>query len=719
MPILVRVPYCAAGLISLISLVLPENLLAQQPEIALAEVVVIGSRDRLLATPGAGSVLESRDLERSRVFTINEALRKVPGVFARDEEGFGLRPNIGIRGLNPTRSSKVLLLEDGLPLAFAPYGDNASYYHPPVERFERIEVLKGSGQIAFGPQTIGGVINYITPAAPQQFGGALVARGGNRGFRDYQLRIGDRLGSGDTGWSASLIHKESDGARENMALSVEDVALRLDHALTDRRALALRASLYREDSQVPYSGLTLAEYQANPQRNDFRNDRFELHRWALSATLGEQFDAGLQLRTSVYYTYLDRDWWRQSSNSGQRPADASDPACRGMQNLETSCGNEGRLRQYYTAGIESRGTRAFAFGALQGEMSGGLRHHVEKQDRVQANGDTPTARTPGTGINAGIREDNTRDVAASSAFLQAEFVAGAWRVTPGIRYEYVEYERRNRLPGGGTGASRFDELIPGIGITWEWRPEVTVFAGVHRGFSPPRVEDVIGPAGGSVELDPERSWNRELGLRLRPRTNLTLEMTAFDLDFSNQVVPASVAGGSGATLASAGRTSHRGLEFAAALDLPQFMSSEVDAYLRTALTWLAEAQYLGQRFSSIPGSTTVAVQGNRLPYAPEQLATIAVGIEAPLGLAAEIEAVYAGASFTDDLNSVPVSANGQRGRIGGYAIVNATVSRRIAESLTVFASAKNLADRRYVADMSRGLTPGPPRQLQLGFDYRF
>jgi Fe(3+) dicitrate transport protein len=705
-----------SALIPLFMLAFSTPVRAAQGAEALTEVLVIGTREHLRTTPGAGVVLETRDLERSRVFTINEALRKVPGVFARDEEGLGLRPNIGIRGLNPTRSSKVLLLEDGLPLTFAPYGDNASYYHPPVERFERIEVLKGSGQVAFGPQTIGGVINYITAPAPATFGGALVARGGNRGFRDYQLRVGDGLGDG--GWSASLVHKDSDGARENMALGLDDLAMRFDQALDGRRSLALRASLYREDSQVPYSGLTRAEYEANPLGNAFRNDRFELQRWALSATLGQQFDAGT-LRTSVYYTYLDRDWWRQSSNSGQRPADASDPACGGMQNLERGCGNEGRLRQYYTAGLETRGTRAFALGALQGELSAGLRHHVEKQNRRQVNGDTALARLAGTSRNAGVREDNTRDVAASAAFLQAEFAAGDWRVTPGLRYEYVEYERRNLLLGGAAGNSRFDELIPGLGITWDWRPGVTLFAGVHRGFAPPRVEDVIGPAGGSIELAAERSWNRELGLRLQPRDGVTAELTAFDLDFSNQVVPSSVAGGSGATLTSAGRTSHRGIELAASVELPDVLPGASDAYLRTALTWLADARYLGERFSAIPGAGSIPVRGNRLPYAPEQLATVAFGFEAPQGLAAEIEAVYTGAAFTDDLNSMAVSVDGQRGRIGGYGIVNATVSQRIAGSLTVFASAKNLADRRYVADMSRGLIPGAPRQLQMGFDYRF
>jgi Fe(3+) dicitrate transport protein len=188
----------------------------------LAEVVVIGSRTNLDRIPGSGLILDRDLLDNARVFTINEALRKVPGVFARDEEGMGLRPNIGIRGLNPTRSTKVLLLEDGLPLSYAPYGDNASYYHPPVERFERIEVLKGAGQIAFGPQTIGGVINYVTPRPPEDFRGRVSISGGNATIESFTAAYGDTLGK--TGWLLSGTKKESKGSRDNMNLDITDVA---------------------------------------------------------------------------------------------------------------------------------------------------------------------------------------------------------------------------------------------------------------------------------------------------------------------------------------------------------------------------------------------------------------------------------------------------------------------------------------------------------------
>src|SRR5690606_14361414 len=113
----------------------------------------------------------AEQLFTSHVFTTNEALKSVPGVHVRDEEGFGMRPNIGVRGLNPTRSTKTVLLEDGLFLTFAPYGDNASYFHPPMDRYERMEIIKGADQLLYGPQTIGGVVNYVTPNPPRTPGG--------------------------------------------------------------------------------------------------------------------------------------------------------------------------------------------------------------------------------------------------------------------------------------------------------------------------------------------------------------------------------------------------------------------------------------------------------------------------------------------------------------------------------------------------------------------
>jgi Fe(3+) dicitrate transport protein len=680
-------------------------------------ITVIGDRIRLDSIPGSATVLGSEVLTEARVFTINEAMRKVPGVYARDEEGFGLRPNLSVRGLNPTRSSKMLLLEDGIPIAYAPYGDNATYYHPPVDRFERIEVLKGSGQIAYGPHTIGAVVNYITPPVPAEFAGRVVTMFGNKDFGELHGSVGDTFG--DTGFIAHGSYKQTDGARENMHFEVADVNLKVAHQLTERQAVTFRASYYDELSQVTYSGLTLAEWQDDPYQNPFKNDEMDANRFGTSVTHRFNMNPAVAFTTNVYYTSFSRDWWRQSSNSGQRPNDASDPACGGMANLNAACGNEGRLRDYWTAGLEPRVSVQHGLFGVDNVTEAGLRYHEEDQSRIQANGDTPTSRRAGTGPNAGIKEDSDRSVTAYSGFVQNRFDFGRWTVTPGVRFEHVDYERINNLTGDG-GETSIDQWVPGIGATIEVQPALVLFAGVHRGFGPPGVADIVTAAGGSVDLDAELSWNYEIGVRANPADGVAYEATLFRMDFENQIVPASVAGGSGATLTSAGETLQQGLELGGEVSSLPYVEWPVEIFARGSYTWLTDAEYTGERYSNVAGFSSVKVTGNRLPYAPEHLLSATVGVRTPQGLEVGVEAVYTSAAFTDDLNTVDIVANGQRGEIPGYTVWNLTANYNLqACDCTVFATAKNLGDKLYIADMSRGLIPGMPRLLQAGFEVRF
>ncbi|MGI9246274.1 MAG: TonB-dependent receptor family protein, partial [Steroidobacteraceae bacterium] len=591
------------------------------------------------------------------------------------------------------------------------------YYHPPVERFDRIEVLKGSSQILFGPHTVGGVINYITPSVPGESAGRIAASIGNQDFRELHGQYGDTFG--DTGFLAHGTFKETDGARENMHFRIADLNLKAVQRFSERQAVTLRASHYDEDSQVTYSGLTLAEWRENPYQNPFADDHMAATRWGTSLTHRFELDAATTFTTNAYYTQFSRDWWRQSSNSTQRPNDASDPACGGLANLSTTCGNEGRLRDYWTAGLEPRVAVEHDWLGVDGVLEAGLRYHREDQHRIQANGDRPSSRRAGSGPNAGIRENGDRTVAALSAFVQNRFELGRWSVTPGLRFESIDYERRNRLTGDD-GSASLDQFIPGLGATYEWSPGTIVFAGAHRGFAPPGVADVITATGGSVDLDAELSWNYELGLRASPRNGLSYEATLFRLDFDNQIVPASVAGGSGAALTSAGATLQQGIELALQVESAAFVEWPVDVFSRAAYTWLDDARFEGERYSGVAGYSTVSVEGNRLPYAPEHLLTATIGLRMSFGLELALEGVYTSAAFTDDLNSVPVDASGQRGRMPGYTLWNLTANYPLtACDCTVFATAKNLTDELYVADMSRGMIPGMPRLLQAGFELRF
>ena len=672
-----------------------------------------GSVEAVERLPGSVDTLDAAALEGSRVLNVNEALRKVTGVHVRDEEGLALRPNIGIRGLNPTRSSKTLLLEDGLFLTYAPYGDNASYYHPPIERFEGVEIVKGAAQIAYGPVTVGGVVNYLTPSPPAKPEARLRAAFGNRRLFSGLASAGGTWGR--TGLLTEIMRKQGDGARDNVNSAVNDVNLKVVTTLSDRQSLTIKGNYYAEDSTITYSGLTLAEWTANPRQNPFINDAF--FGWRVGGSVKHSLilgDSSL-LTTQVYGSRFSRDWWRQSSNSSQRPNDRSDPACAGMQNLLTSCGNEGRLRDFDHFGIEPRLRLGLKLFGLRNEAELGLRAHGEIQERIQANGPTPRARE---GL---IVEDNRRTNQAYSAFLQNRVLLGDVTLSAGVRFESIEYHRTNRLGNGGagvSGATRVSQWIPGIGLAFTPSERLTLFTGIHRGFAPPRTEDIITQNGGVVLLDAEKSWNLEAGVRALPHRGVRVDATVFRNNYSNQVVAASLAGGSGATFTNGGATLQQGAELGLRLDSTALRSSPHTVFLRAALTLLSTARFDGVRFSSVSGQSEVRVSGNRLPYAPRQLVTISAGVTHASGLKAQIEAAEIGDQFSDDLNSSMSSADGQRGLVPAFTIWNATLNFDRGR-LGLYISGKNLLDRLYIADRSRGLIPGPPRLVMAGVSAKF
>jgi Fe(3+) dicitrate transport protein len=223
-----------------------------------------------------------------------------------------------------------------------------------------------------------------------------------------------------------------------------------------------------------------------------------------------------------------------------------------------------------------------------------------------------------------------------------------------------------------------------------------------------------------VDLEPERSWNYGLGLRSLPRPGLGFDATLFRTDYENQIVPATLAGGVGATLTNGGQTLHQGLEVGLRVNSAALLGSRHDVFLRAAFTALPTARFEGARFSSVPGFASVSVTGRRLPYAPERLLTASVGYAHPGGVSTQLEAVYVSEQFGDDLNSVAPSLDGQRGLIPACTVWNASlnVDLRLLRG-RVFLTVKNLLDRTYIVDRTRGLLPGSPRLVQAGVDLRF
>ncbi|RDV36299.1 TonB-dependent receptor [Bradymonadaceae bacterium TMQ3] len=704
----------------------PSDNVTRQRARAAAIHVIGEAPDELEAVPGSAEVITREELERQRPLNANEALQMVPGVAVQDEEGMGLRQNIGIRGLNPNRSRKVLMLQDGVPIALAPYGEPEMYYVPPIDTVERIEVVKGSGSVLFGPQTIGGVINYITPAPPEEFAMTADLSGGTYGYGSGRFSVGNTHEG--FGYLVSGMHQRFTGPR-NLNLVRSDFNLKLSGNPADNQALTFSLGIYDETSASTYLGLTTPQYETNPDFNFAENDQFTLRRYAASLTHAAFLGDSAILETRFYAHNIARNWRRQDFDRSDRGFDyeriidgqgrditgsANAPEDGSTIFFRDSSGN--RNREFNIAGVEPRLTLAWSAGALTSELQTGVRFHYEQTDEERINGEHAASSS---GV---IATDQERLGYALAAYALNRFMLLDERliISPGARLEslwtnqiiyrhQVEHEDGSSAPGdlnpAPENANHIMALLPGVGLSFEVARPLILFAGAHRGWAPPRTKDAVTTDGDTITLEAETSWNYELGARLRANTWLTAELAAFLLDFQNQVVAPNEAGGAVAEgVINGGESTHMGAEASVSLDAGKALG------LSVGIPVMANYTYVHSEFGE---GWSGALQGQSLPYAPEHQVAARVGLVHPSGLTVQADANYVGAQFTDKVESVEPSIDGLRGEIDPRFLLGAQVSYTFEPlNLTVYAVAKNLLDQTYIASRSpRGIQPGMPRHI--------
>ena len=697
------------------------------PEISLklaqvgSSVVVKVLPGSLDGVPGATAEITREDLDLLRPLSVKESLRQVTGVHIVDEDAFGLNLNVGLRGLNPRRTQRTLLLEDGVPIHLGPYSDPSAHYHTPPELTESIEVLKGSGQIAHGPQTVGGMINFVTQAPPDRTRGTVAVQGGNRDYRSLLGKFG--TGGERGGILGHLLYRDGAGTRQGHAHQILHSGLSGLLRMKGNQTLQLRGNYYEENSKFTESGISQAAFTRNPLGNPFSQDRFYLTRLSFQALYGVQINESTQVAANFYYQNLDRSSYRQADFSGDEMTANAATGCTGAARVDYErfaplCGNKMRPRKYDFFGIDPRlEWRGRVFG-MRNETSMGVRYHTEDIDRRRYNGLTPDAREESPGIL--FRDWNTIRTHAAAGYVQSRFFAGKWSFTPGVRLEHVrstnQVLRRGNVARDASLSATQTMALPGFGVTYGGIARSTIFAGVHRGFAPPRPDDNFDPLDPNARpVDAERSTNYEIGIRSNLARWIQIEATVFRIDFTNQIVAGSSAGLPQFTWANAGKTLNAGVELGGRFDFSSWLPDGHSVFVKASYTGVGAA-----RFTSDLVTGGVNVRGNRLPYAPEHTLSPSVHYQHRTGFSLSLSPEYVSRQFSDNRNRTAASADGLIGTVPSYAVFNAAVNVPLgARRPVVFMNISNLGDRRFIVSRVDGIHVGRPRQAFAGLRWDF
>ncbi len=702
-------------------------------------VMVIGDPSGISEIPGSAHYIDKEQLDRHKLAydDVHHFLRQVPGVNIQEEDGYGLRPNIGMRGTGAERSSKITLMEDGVLIAPAPYAAPSAYYFPITGRMEAIEVRKGSSQIKYGPRTTGGALNLISTSIPDDLSSQGNLALGGDSTRKLHLNLGDSYKN--IGWIVETYQivtngfKQLDGGGET-GFDIGDylAKFRINSDRDSRiyQELEFKLGNTKQISDETYLGLTDADFARNPFRRyrgsqqDVFQSNHEQYQVRYFIVPGKNVD----VTTIVYRNNFERNWYKLQSVSGINIGKVLDEPEKYSTQLAIVKGADSDVdtlnvrannREYYSHGIQTVVGIHLDKGGTQNSLEMGFRYHQDQEDRFQhedgfqmVNG----SMNPTTKGALGSQANRINDAKASALFIQDRIRWGRWSLIPGIRYENINLVRMdfskndpNRSTPNRVRKNGMNIFIPGVGVRFNLNPTLGLFGGVHRGFSPPS-------PGSTENTKAEESLNYEFGFRVRNHLS-SLSVAGFINDYDNLLGADTLAwGGTGeGNLFNGGKAEVVGLEASGSFDLGQALTSSLHIPVGFAYT-LADAEF-SESFESQFEPWGNVVARDQLPYLPRHQFYTSVGLEKTRWrLNLEANSV---SRMRTKASQGPLPASQTT---NSYLVFNLSGEYDLMveeRRTTLFLGLRNLTDEEYiVARRPAGARPGLPRTLMGGIKFR-
>jgi Fe(3+) dicitrate transport protein len=721
------------------------NVLAHSPKSADETVTIYGSSTGAQAATGAAQYIGEEELAKFVYSDIQRVIRQVPGVSVQVEDGYGLRPNISIRGVATERSGRITLLEDNILIAPAPYSAPSAYYFPTIGRMSAIEVVKGPAAITQGPYTIGGALNMVSTPIPDAQGGQITLEAAQDATYRLHANFGDSLNNG-FGYLVEAHQWQSDGFQNidrsvtNTGLDVTDFTTKLAYApANSAHSVELKLQVTDQDSNQSYLGLTDADFNGNSIRRYGLSelDNISTEHSQVILRYGYEIDTNLNVTAIAYNNQHKRDWFKTEGIDLDGSSNAQDYSRTSWSNVISALNNndtingisteqlqgildgnidtaEGSIqlrsnaREYFSRGMQFGLYWDETIGDVTHQLEVGLRLHKDEEDRLQRNSTYQQINgllqlnDLGELGNAGNRVQEAQALALH-IYDRIEF--GDWTLTPGIRFEDIE-QKRTRFNGGETRTFRDDRenntqvVLPGLGALYKMNDSWTIVAGAHKGFTAP---------SNSPGVREEEAINYELGFRFANNT-LNAEAIYFLSDYDNLLGECTASSGSNCEIGNAfngDAATVQGIEFVFKTELNEFNGIRIP--LNITYT------YINSEFDTDIADTAFfgnVSAGDPIPYIPENQGQISLGLEAN-NWSTYINAVY--------IDEVCVRAScAEFEKTNSSFTVDISSNYQMSEDLKLFARIENLTDEQdIVSRQPYGARPNKTRTFSIGAQYSF
>ena len=702
-------------------------------EVIIKANTILGNKFVAKNRTGAAYFLSTAELAEFNYTDINRALSKIAGINFYEEDGFGLRPNISIRGTSPERSSKIAIMEDGILISPAPYSASSAYYFPSIARMQAVEVLKGSSQIQYGPYTTGGAINFVSTEIPESFKGKITTNYGSFNTGQTHSTFGNSFDN--FGYMVEYLNYNSDGFKAlgndlNTGFDINEITSKIRLNSSDQslisQSLEFKFHYYDEISNETYLGLTDDDFDINPSLRypGSEKDKMDAEHTQYLITHQLNLSERFKITSNLYHNGFKRNWYKlddivYNGDSQKISKVLSNPdkysghmsLVRGELNeTDNSLKVKANNREYVSKGIQTKiDYHWYGRNDSFNDLEIGFRFHYDEEDRFQwediynINNGFMSLSKYGDKGSQGNRISSANSFAS---YIMYKYKLKRFTITPGIRYESIDLERNDYGKSNpqrnknevSYRQNKVSVFIPGFGLNYSFNNNVSVFGGLHKGYSPP---------GSSEGQKAEESINIEIGTRLSYK-KFNSELIFYQNNYTNLLGNDLAATGGFGELDpfNAGKALVNGLEFLLRTNLIE--NNEVSVPFSLSYT-LTNAKFLSD-FGSTQDIWGEVSNGDRIPYIPIHQLNSSISFQAD-----KYEINLSG-NYNGKFSTI---ANGSV-EIPSYLIFDISFRYNLSSDITFRSKILNLFDKDYaVSRAPAGLRPGHPFGIYAGFEYRF
>jgi Fe(3+) dicitrate transport protein len=702
-------------------------------EVIIKSNTILGNKFVAKNRTGAAYFLSTAELAEFNYTDINRALSKIAGINFYEEDGFGLRPNISIRGTSPERSSKIAIMEDGILISPAPYSASSAYYFPSIARMQAVEVLKGSSQIQYGPYTTGGAINFVSTEIPESFKGKITTNYGSFNTGQTHSTFGNSFDN--FGYMVEYLNYNSDGFKAlgndlNTGFDINEITSKIRLNSSDQslisQSLEFKFHYYDEISNETYLGLTDDDFDINPSLRypGSEKDKMDAEHTQYLITHQLNLSERFKITSNLYHNGFKRNWYKlddivYNGDSQKISKVLSNPdkysghmsLVRGELNeTDNSLKVKANNREYVSKGIQTKiDYHWYGRNDSFNDLEIGFRFHYDEEDRFQwediynINNGFMSLSKYGDKGSQGNRISSANSFAS---YIMYKYKLKRFTITPGIRYESIDLERNDYGKSNpqrnknevSYRQNKVSVFIPGFGLNYSFNNNVSMFGGLHKGYSPP---------GSSVGQKAEESVNLELGARFSIN-KLNAEIIAYQNDYSNLLGNDLAATGGFGELDpfNAGKALVNGLELLLTSEIIE--SNKISIPFSFSYT-LTNAKFLTD-FGSTQDIWGEVSNGDRIPYIPQHQLNSNIGFKTNK-FEINLNGNYNGKFSTIADGSIEIPS---------YFIFDISFKYKVKPGITFTSKAINLFDENYsVSRAPAGLRPGHPFGFYGGFEYVF